>query len=440
MSASADDPVPVTTGTALGKLHETPPAAPSGFESTENALGAIFGGSVPGANLYPPIPQDIQLQTNIEFGRADERPLSLDFSSPKVGSEPVPGVILIHGGGWRSDSRNDYRYYAVALADDPVSVITGTALEALGDTPPEPPAGFASSDEAMQAVNTGQVPLVVVFGPIPPGVEIKRDVEYGRAGNRPLLLDLYLPKNVDGAVPGLVFIHGGGWKSGGKEDYRFYGLRFAEKGYVVASIQYRLSREAQYPAAVHDVKAAVRWMRSEAESVGVDPQHIGVAGGSAGGHLSMMVAYSSDVPELDGDSGHPGVSSRVQCIVDLYGPTDLTTQFSRTRSVEDSSLSRFFDGTYGEQKQNYEAASPIRYVTSDDPPTLILHGTIDEIVPIEQADLLARCLHEAGVPYLYDRLPGWPHAMDLALSVNERCVWLMERFFDRYLRQGVAEQ
>src|SRR5690606_12769333 len=150
----------------------------------------------------------------------------------------------------------------------------------------------------------------------------------GDAGDRPLRLDLYSPRDLDGPAPGLIFIHGGGWKHGKKEDYRLYGLTFAQKGYVVASVQYRLSGEARYPAAIHDVKAAVRWMRSESESIGVDADRIGVAGGSAGGHLAMMLGYTSDVPTFDGDSGHEGVSSRVQAVVNIYGPTDLTTEFA----------------------------------------------------------------------------------------------------------------
>ena len=326
------------------------------------------------------------------------------------------------------------------IAEKPVLIASGTALAELGESPPEPPTGFATSDEAFKAVQTGKVAAVNLIQPVPPNVVVQRDIEYGNSGNRPLLLDLYSPKEVDMPVPGVIFVHGGSWKHGKKEDYRIYAIHFARLGYVVASIQYRLSREAPFPAAIHDVKAAVRYMRAEADSIGVDPNRIALAGGSAGGHLSMMVGYSADVPELDGHSGYSGVSSRVQCVVNLYGPTDMTTEYVQKISTTNTAVSDFFQGTFEEQPDTYAAGSPLNYVTNDDPPTLILHGTVDTLVPINQADILAKKLTEVGVPYVYDRLPGWPHSMDVARSVNKRCRWYMERFFQRYLREAKASE
>ena len=321
------------------------------------------------------------------------------------------------------------------LAENPYPVASGSALAELGAVPPAPPAGFATSDEAISAVRSGKVPVANPFLPLPKNIIVKRNIEYGNSGSRPLLLDLYSPRESAQAAPGLIFIHGGSWRGGRKEDYRPYAMHYAAKGYVVASIQYRLSKEAPFPAAVHDVKAAVRFMRAEAESLGVDAGRIGVAGGSAGGHLSMMIAYSSDVSALDGNSGHPGVSSRVQCIVNLYGPTDMTTEYARNISESNKNVSAFFKGTYKEQPDSYAAGSPLKYVTQDDPPTLILHGTVDDLVPVNQADILAKRLAELEIPYVYDRLPGWPHAMDLAEPVHERCLWYMDHFLDRFLKQ-----
>ena len=331
-------------------------------------------------------------------------------------------------------------FLPAAEAKEPLPVSSGSALAELGEPPPEPPAGFDSSDEAFRAFRTGKVPGINPFLPVPDGVQIESNVEYGDAGNRPLLLDLYRPTESDAAAPGLIFIHGGSWKGGKKEDYRIYALHFAARGYVVASIQYRLSGEAPFPAAVHDVKAAVRFMRSEAEMLGVDPERIGVVGGSAGGHLSMMIGYSSDVPELEGKCGHGDVSSRVQCLVNLYGPTDMTTPYARGVSKTNRAVADFFEGTYDEQPDNYAAGSPLKYVTSDDPPTLILHGTADALVPINQADILAKELMQKGVPYVYDRLPGWPHSMDVALPVHQRCLWYMDRFLDHYLKVAAASE
>jgi len=171
-------------------------------------------------------------------------------------------------------------------------------------------------------------------------------------------------------------------------------------------------------------------MRANAGELHVNPKLIGAIGGSAGGHLAMMIGYTADVPKLEGHGGHRGVSSRVQAVVDLYGPTDLTTPFA----VNNPTAINFLGGRkIGEARKQYELASPITHVTKDDPPTLIFHGSIDETVPIAQSDMLAKKLRTVGVPVQYDRLIGWPHTMDAAEVVNRRCRRLMIRFFDKYL-------
>lgn len=318
---------------------------------------------------------------------------------------------------------------AVAVAGD---TLTGNAVDGIGDDIPDPPAGFETSVQAMQAVFQGDVKSIN-RGAVPDGVKVTSNVEYGRGGDRSLLLDLYQPQSSDGAAPGLVFIHGGAWKGGDKGMYRYYGGVFARKGFVLASIDYRLSDVAPFPAALEDCKCAVRWMRSHADELGVDPDRIAVAGGSAGGHLALLVGYTPDVPEFEGHGGNEGVSSAVKCVVDLYGPTDLTTDFVRNNAFARQVVSEFLGASINDNLDLYQKASPITWVDAEDPPTLILHGTIDDIVPIRQGDLLAAELKQVGVSYVYDRLPGWPHAMDIAQPVNDRCVLLMDRFFHQYL-------
>ncbi len=156
-----------------------------------------------------------------------------------------------------------------------------------GETPPRK---FSSCNELIAALLVRGVRLIEKDPPLPENVELREGVEYGRVGERALLLDLYKPKRQKGKVPGLIFLHGGGWKSGGRQDYRVYTTWFAQQGYVAATIGYRLSKEVLFPAAVENAKCAVRWMRAEAESLGVDPDKIVVIGGSAGGHLAMMDA------------------------------------------------------------------------------------------------------------------------------------------------------
>jgi len=171
-------------------------------------------------------------------------------------------------------------------------------------------------------------------------------------------------------------------------------------------------------------------MRANARKLNVDPDRIGVIGGSAGGHLAMMIGYSSDAPKLEGTGGHAGVSSRVQAVVNLYGPVDLTTPYASGNSL----IIRFLGGkTIEESRTRHELASPISHITRDDPPTLIFHGTIDDMVPIDQADRLAEKLKSTRVPYRYNRLEGWPHAIDLAEVVNQRCQRLMMEFFKKHL-------
>lgn len=294
------------------------------------------------------------------------------------------------------------------------------------------PRGFPNTLAAKLAVGLRQLPIVDMKMADPDDVTVNRGVEYGTGGGRPLQLDLYSPKKKkpDNAAPALIFIHGGAWKSGRRSDYHFYGVKFAQRGFVVATISYRLLREAPFPAAVQDAKCAVRWMRANAASLGVDPDRIAVAGGSAGGHLSMMVGYSSDVAKLEGEGGNAGVSSRVQAVVNLYGPADLTTPFG----VESPLVKNFLGGrTFAESPDTYRLASPMTHLSKGDPPTLIFHGTIDDTVPVAQADLLTARLKELGIPFRYDRLDGWPHALDLAQIVNERTRKTMLAFLAQHL-------
>ena len=252
--------------------------------------------------------------------------------------------------------------------------------------------------------------------PVPPGMKVEKDIVYGTGGGEPLALDLYSPESLSAPVPGVIFIHGGGWRSGKRQDYQVYTSRFAQHGYVVATVTYRLREAGYFPNCVEDVKCAVRWMRANAEKLNVDPNRIAVIGGSAGGHLSMMVGYSSDVAEFEGEGGNAGVSSAVQAVIDIYGPVDFTQPENRDHSL----VTNFLQGTYEEIPDVFVKASPITYLDPTDPPTLIIHGTIDTLVPVEQSDLLAEKFQEMGKTYWYDRIDGWPHAMDVANPVNQR--------------------
>jgi acetyl esterase/lipase len=315
---------------------------------------------------------------------------------------------------------------AAALAAD------GAALSA-STLPPDlspPPKGFRSSAEVMVAIGLKTLKLIAPPTNVPPDVIETKNLEYGKVGERSLQLDLYQPAQLQKPVPALVFIHGGGWSGGSRDIYKYYTVRFARRGYVAATISYRLAGEAPFPAAVEDVKCAVRWLRANAVKYQIDPEKVAAIGGSAGGHLAMMLGYSAGANELEGRGGNPAVSSGVQAVINFYGPYDMTTPFAQTNSTVRRFLSR---KTYQEAPDLYAKSSPAHYLKAGAPPTLIIHGTIDDTVPIDQADRLARRLKELRVPFVYDRLEGWPHTLDLAESVNERCQQLMDRFLAQHL-------
>ncbi len=299
------------------------------------------------------------------------------------------------------------------------------------EAPPIPP-GYPNEAAVMAAIALRQIKLIDAKDiVVPADVEEKLGVEYGRGGSHPLLLDLYMPQGRVKAGPVILFIHGGAWKGGKRGDMKFYCVKFAEKGFVTATASYRLTQEAPFPAAVEDVKCAVRWLRANAAAYQIDPNRIAVSGNSAGGHLALMVGYSDD-PSLEGAGGNPGVSSRVCAVVDFYGPTDLTTEYARKQNL----VTDFLGGkTYEEAPEVYKQASPMCHLTKDDPPTLIFQGTIDSLVPVAQADALAAKLEELGIDHVYERYEGWPHAMDVAEAVNRRCVYQMEQFFTKHLER-----
>ncbi|NIA21582.1 MAG: alpha/beta hydrolase fold domain-containing protein [Anaerolineaceae bacterium] len=162
---------------------------------------------------------------------------------------------------------------------------------------------------------------------VPEGVKAFGDLEYAKVGERPLLLDLYVPEKAEGPLPLVVWVHGGGWRAGNKRFCR--ALPMTRRGYAVASIGYRLSGEAPMPAQIYDCKAAVRWLRAKAGKYNIDPKRIGAWGASAGGHLVALMGTSGGLKDLEGDLGNADQSSRVQAVCDFFGPSDLISIFER---------------------------------------------------------------------------------------------------------------
>lgn len=238
-----------------------------------------------------------------------------------------------------------------------------------------------------------------------PGYQALRNLDYVGAGNPRQMLDLYLPEAKSGQPhPLLVYIHGGGWEAGSKEDADvLLGLIKDGTPYAGASINYRLTDQARWPAQIHDCKAAIRWLRAHAQEYNLDPDKIAAFGISAGGHLVSMLGVSGGVKELEGDlGGHLDQSSRVTCVLDFCGPSDFLT-FRGKGSVVDpddpkGALAKLIGGPLKDYEDTARNASPVNYITSDDAPFLIIHGDKDNIVPYSQATELRDALTAAHIP------------------------------------------
>ncbi|MCA8999827.1 MAG: alpha/beta hydrolase [Planctomycetaceae bacterium] len=319
-----------------------------------------------------------------------------------------------------------------AEADGPIT--TGLVQQLLVDAVPLPP----KSPTELRA-NGGFSPIPVLS--VPKSVIFRPNLTYARYPKTAVKLDLFLPKDSGKELrPGLILIHGGAWRAGSKADYRYYGGQFAERGYVTVSINYRLVPEHPFPACLQDCKTAVRWMKAQAKDFRIDPEKIAVFGGSAGGHLALMVGYT-DTPEFEGTGGHPEQNSRVAAVVDLYGPTDMTVPEIQRFDFVAEMFNQFLGATIAERPELYRLASPITHVSDQCPPTLVIHGTADSMVPITQSDALVEKLKDQGIPYVYDRIPDWPHAMDFTQPINDRVLWMMERFLANALKTSeIARQ
>lgn len=215
---------------------------------------------------------------------------------------------------------------------------------------------------------------------LPEGVTVKRDIEYASIDGQSLNLDLYLPKASKTTPPLVVWIHGGGWKSGDKAHVNPAILRLAGEGYAIASINYRLKDFSIHPKNIHDCKGAVRWLRANATSYNYDPERIAVAGSSAGGHLALLLGLSSSVNALEGVvGGNTDQSSAVKAIVDFYGPSELIVM-----AADSERFKRVHEFTEAQLKD----ASPLTYLSDKAPPVLVFHGDKDRTVPVSQSQLL----------------------------------------------------
>ena len=270
---------------------------------------------------------------------------------------------------------------------------------------------------------------------VPAGVMLETDVVYRAGESEKWKLDIARPEaESDSPRPAIVFVHGGGWRSGDKGggQWRSLPLSYAEKGYVCISVNYRLVGEAAFPACIEDCKNAVRWLRANAKKFNVDSERIGAYGNSAGAHLVAMLGLAGQDAGLEGDGPYQGFSSSVSAVVCSATPTNLANWDGESGFNERTGARLFKEEDSAKAVELAEKFSPITYVKAT-VPFLVVHGTADSTVPIYQGDSFAKALKEAGADVEYIRVDGAGHGV--FGSAGEQTGPAMEKFFERTLRK-----
>lgn len=276
---------------------------------------------------------------------------------------------------------------------------------------------------------------------LPAGIKMEKDISYIPDGDEAQKLDLYLPeKAAEKPMPLIVHIHGGGWMGGSKFPCGVAGMVL--KGYAVASVEYRFSQKAKFPAQIQDCQAAIRWLRAHSKEYQIDPEHVGVVGGSAGGHLSSLVGTAGGKNAFPKIGGNEEQADRVQAVCDIFGPSDFSTVVQQ--ATEDKNVKNIFEfntpkdpyseliGTKLDDKEKADAVSPVHYASKDNPPFLILHGTHDTLVPYAQSVEFADALKAQGVETWLQTLPGSGHGGPA--FGKPAVIQLMQNFFDKHLK------
>jgi acetyl esterase/lipase len=270
---------------------------------------------------------------------------------------------------------------------------------------------------------------------VPPGVTEHRDVVYGQSSGRALHMDIFEPSERAPALrPALLFVHGGGWRSGDRSMEVPLALHLAAAGFVTATVEYRLSGEAQYPGAVCDLKSAVRWIRAHAAEYRVDSARIGICGGSSGGNLAAFLGATNGNRFCEGGE-NPGRSSDVQAVVDIDGPLDLTRPEESGKDADPArpSAAKLYLGfTYRERPDLWREASPLTHAGPGSAPTLFINSSIERF-HVGRDEMIAK-LAAAGIPTEVHTIPDTPHPFWLFHPWFEETARHVEAFFSRILR------
>jgi acetyl esterase/lipase len=269
---------------------------------------------------------------------------------------------------------------------------------------------------------------------LPTDAAVQRDLVYEHVDGQALRLDLYSPKTASGPLPVIIWLHGGNWSRGRKEGHT-PAINLVDDGYAVASVNYRLTDSAPFPAQIEDCKAAVRWLRANASRYNLDANRIGVWGFSSGGHLAALLGTSSGLKELEGNGENMSYSSRVQAVCVVSGPTDLVQLYRDATGPSSAELNPkvkpALEALIGipVEENRARTASPITYVSKDDPPFLILQGENDLTVPASLARSFFAALKAAGVDATLEIAPGRGHG-----AGGPRFLPMIKAFFDKHLK------
>lgn len=273
---------------------------------------------------------------------------------------------------------------------------------------------------------------------VPAGVAVQRDIPYVVNGAKNQVLDIFLPEaRSDKPLPLVIWIHGGAWIGGSHHNPPV--LFLVKHGFAVASVQHRFSSEVKWPGQAYDVKAAIRFLRANAVKYNFDPDHFGLGGDSSGGHLASFAGTSGDVKAMEGNLGNPGVTTKVQAVIDWFGPTDVVQLASQAKpggfihyGAASSPEGMLLGGSVQEKKDLAASANPITYITADEPPFLIMHGDNDMLVPWGQSEILAKALIAHGNQVTMKTLHGAGHEDPQFHSMeNQR---LIEEFLTLHLK------
>jgi len=263
--------------------------------------------------------------------------------------------------------------------------------------------------------------------PLPDHIERISDLVYKRIDGMSLGLDVYFDRADTSANPLILIIHGGYWKAGDKgEFYTQRATEFVELGYTVASINYRLSTTDPFPANIEDLRDGLLFLTRNAEEFRLDPTQIMTYGISAGGHLAAFIALAANSDRVYTSGLDP---ASMKGAISLYGIHDLTLTIQR----ENPFTELYIGEPYSLNSRNYIDASTTEHVDERDPPILLIHGTLDGSVSVRNSDKLARALESSNVPFIYDRIEGWPHLMDFFSPIGERSLWQVHRFLQEHM-------